>query len=96
MLRISHALGEARLSAERETGEPKIYLANITDEVDRPIFFGVVKPNIGLSPDEFAEIARQSWLQVRMVVTVNLASCFASVLVGKYLVHLLVLLLPRC
>ncbi len=29
------ALGEARRRAERETGEPKIYLANITDEVDR-------------------------------------------------------------
>jgi len=31
------ALGKARLRAERETGEPKIYLANITDEVDRLI-----------------------------------------------------------
>jgi ribulose-bisphosphate carboxylase large chain len=29
------ALGEARRQAERETGVPKIYLANITDEVDR-------------------------------------------------------------
>jgi ribulose-bisphosphate carboxylase large chain len=29
------ALGEARRRAERETGVPKIYLANITDEVDR-------------------------------------------------------------
>jgi ribulose-bisphosphate carboxylase large chain len=29
------ALGDARLRAERETGVPKIYLANITDEVDR-------------------------------------------------------------
>jgi len=28
-------LGEARRRAERETGRPKIYLANITDEVDR-------------------------------------------------------------
>jgi ribulose-bisphosphate carboxylase large chain len=28
-------LGEARRRAERETGQPKIYLANITDEVDR-------------------------------------------------------------
>ncbi len=33
----THALGEARLRAERETDEPKIYLANITDEVDRLI-----------------------------------------------------------
>jgi ribulose-bisphosphate carboxylase large chain len=31
------ALGEARRRAERETGQPKIYLANITDEVDRLI-----------------------------------------------------------
>jgi ribulose-bisphosphate carboxylase large chain len=29
------ALGDARRRAERETGEPKMYLANITDEVDR-------------------------------------------------------------
>jgi ribulose-bisphosphate carboxylase large chain len=29
------ALGAARQRAERETGTPKIYLANITDEVDR-------------------------------------------------------------
>jgi ribulose-bisphosphate carboxylase large chain len=29
------ALGEARLRAERETRVPKLYLANITDEVDR-------------------------------------------------------------
>jgi ribulose-bisphosphate carboxylase large chain len=29
------ALGAARLRAERETGVPKMYLANITDEVDR-------------------------------------------------------------
>ncbi len=29
------ALGAARLRAEQETGVPKVYLANITDEVDR-------------------------------------------------------------
>lgn len=29
---------------------------------DRPLFIGVVKPNIGLSPFQFAEIAYQSWL----------------------------------
>ena len=29
---------------------------------DRPIFFGVVKPNIGLQPEHFAELAYQSWL----------------------------------
>jgi ribulose-bisphosphate carboxylase large chain len=33
----SAALGAARLRAERETGVPKVYLANITDEVDRLI-----------------------------------------------------------
>ncbi len=33
----SAALGAARLRAERETGTPKVYLANITDEVDRLI-----------------------------------------------------------
>ncbi len=29
---------------------------------DRPIFFGVIKPNIGLPPDAFAELGYQSWL----------------------------------
>ena len=29
---------------------------------NRPIFFGVVKPNIGLQPEHFAEIAYQGWL----------------------------------
>lgn len=29
---------------------------------DRPIFLGVVKPNIGLKPAAFAELAYQSWL----------------------------------
>ena len=33
--RAAAALGEARRRAESETGTPKIYLANITDEVDR-------------------------------------------------------------
>lgn len=28
---------------------------------DRPIFLGVVKPNIGLSPQEFAELAEAAW-----------------------------------
>lgn len=28
----------------------------------RPLFIGVVKPNIGLPPRDFAEIARQAWL----------------------------------
>jgi ribulose-bisphosphate carboxylase large chain len=29
---------------------------------DRPIFFGVVKPNLGLTPEQFAEEAYKSWL----------------------------------
>jgi ribulose-bisphosphate carboxylase large chain len=29
---------------------------------DRPIFFGVIKPNIGLSPNPFAELGYQGWL----------------------------------
>lgn len=29
---------------------------------DRPIFLGVVKPNVGLSPEDFAELTYQSWL----------------------------------
>ncbi|HHE32850.1 MAG TPA: ribulose 1,5-bisphosphate carboxylase [Chlorobaculum parvum] len=37
-------------------------LRNVLDAHNRPIFFGVVKPNIGLSPEEFADIAYQSWL----------------------------------
>lgn len=28
----------------------------------RPIFFGVIKPNIGLSPEPFAELGYQGWL----------------------------------
>ncbi len=44
---------------------PKFGIDGIRDLLqayDRPIFFGVVKPNIGLSPANFAEIAYQSWL----------------------------------
>ncbi len=29
---------------------------------DRPLFFGVIKPNIGLSPESSAELAYQGWL----------------------------------
>jgi len=29
---------------------------------DRPLFFGGVKPNVGLPPDDFAELAYQGWL----------------------------------
>jgi ribulose-bisphosphate carboxylase large chain len=28
---------------------------------DRPVFFGVVKPNLGLTPEQFAELAYRSW-----------------------------------
>jgi ribulose-bisphosphate carboxylase large chain len=37
-------------------------LRKMLDVYDRPIFFGVIKPNIGLSPEPFAELARESWL----------------------------------
>ena len=29
---------------------------------DRPVFMGVVKPNIGLPPADFAKLAYESWL----------------------------------
>jgi ribulose-bisphosphate carboxylase large chain len=29
---------------------------------DRPFFFGVIKPNIGLAPEPFAELGHQAWL----------------------------------
>jgi ribulose-bisphosphate carboxylase large chain len=29
---------------------------------DRPLFFGVIKPNIGLDPEPFAELGKQGWL----------------------------------
>ncbi len=32
------------------------------DVYDRPLFFGVIKPNIGLPPEPFADLAYQSWL----------------------------------
>ena len=37
-------------------------LRDILEVYDRPIFFGVIKPNIGLSPEPFAELAYQGWL----------------------------------
>ena len=37
-------------------------LRNILGVHDRPLFFGVIKPNIGLPPEPFAELAYQSWL----------------------------------
>lgn len=44
---------------------PKFGIEGIRDALgvyDRPLFFGVVKPNIGLEPEPFAELALQSWL----------------------------------
>lgn len=29
---------------------------------DRPIFFGVIKPNVGLAPEPFAELAYKGWI----------------------------------
>jgi ribulose-bisphosphate carboxylase large chain len=37
-------------------------LRDILEIYDRPIFIGVIKPNIGLSPEPFAELAYQAWL----------------------------------
>ncbi len=43
---------------------PQFGLAGVRERLkvyERPIFFGVVKPNIGLPPEDFAAIAYQSW-----------------------------------
>ncbi len=37
-------------------------LRRIIDVFDRPLFFGVVKPNVGLDPAGFAELAREAWV----------------------------------
>ncbi|WKW13381.1 RuBisCO large subunit C-terminal-like domain-containing protein [Pseudogemmatithrix spongiicola] len=37
-------------------------LRQLLDAHDRPIFLGVVKPNIGLTPAAFAAIAEEAWL----------------------------------
>ena len=37
-------------------------LRNILGVYDRPLFFGVIKPNLGLSPEPFADLAYQGWL----------------------------------
>jgi len=44
---------------------PKFGVAGLRDVLevyDRPLFFGVVKPNIGLGPEPFAKLAYESWL----------------------------------
>jgi ribulose-bisphosphate carboxylase large chain len=37
-------------------------LRKLLNVKDRPLFFGVIKPNIGLDVESFAELAYQSWL----------------------------------
>lgn len=37
-------------------------LRDMLEVYDRPLFFGVVKPNIGLTPESFTELAFESWL----------------------------------
>lgn len=37
-------------------------LRDILQVHDRPLFFGVVKPNIGLTPEVFTDLAYESWL----------------------------------
>ncbi len=37
-------------------------LRDILGVHDRPLFFGVIKPNLGLSPEPFAELAYQGWV----------------------------------
>jgi ribulose-bisphosphate carboxylase large chain len=37
-------------------------LRHLLQAFDRPIFFGVIKPNIGLSAEPFAELGYQSWI----------------------------------
>lgn len=37
-------------------------LRDILQVYDRPLFFGVIKPNLGLSPEPFAELAYKAWL----------------------------------
>jgi ribulose-bisphosphate carboxylase large chain len=44
---------------------PKFGVAGLREQLkayDRPIFFGVIKPNIGLPPEPFCEAGYQSWL----------------------------------
>jgi ribulose-bisphosphate carboxylase large chain len=37
-------------------------LRDILDVHDRPLLFGVIKPNVGLPPEPFAELGYQAWL----------------------------------
>ncbi len=49
----------------RDFAGPRFGVAGIREALqvfDRPIFLGVIKPNIGLSPEPFTELGEQSWL----------------------------------
>ena len=37
-------------------------LRQLLDVHDRPLFFGVIKPNLGLAPEPFAALAHEAWL----------------------------------
>jgi len=37
-------------------------LRQLLDVYDRPFFFGVIKPNIGLQPKDYAQLAYEAWL----------------------------------
>lgn len=37
-------------------------LRDLLDAHDRPIFIGVIKPNIGLAPEPFAALAEEAWM----------------------------------
>ncbi len=37
-------------------------IRDILDVRDRPLFFGVVKPNVGLDPESFANLAYEAWM----------------------------------
>lgn len=44
---------------------PKFGVAGLRDMLevyDRPLFFGVIKPNIGLGPEPFAKLAYEGWV----------------------------------
>jgi ribulose-bisphosphate carboxylase large chain len=44
---------------------PKFGIEGLRDMLrvyDRPLFFGVIKPNLGLDPEPFADLAYQAWL----------------------------------
>jgi len=44
---------------------PKFGVSDIRNQLDvhdRPIFLGVIKPNIGLAPEPFGELAYEAWL----------------------------------